>query len=346
MAQTTEEFFEEHQQEDGTLSPEAMASLLLGDDTNGETLNTIKEDGKQPAPVATDKTDDVVATTDDPPIDPEQVKGDEQKPVIIAKDGVHTIEYEKLEEAREKAKLYKEKSESQDDRILSQDETITSLQETIDTLNAAKEDPADKEAAKEVVEALEGLKENDREVYLAVQAMLDAKDKTFGDKLADLEDRLARVLEPIQESAQDNAKDSHFNDIFEAHNDHEALLVEDGPVDKWIAEQPAFMQTGLNEVMENGDTQDVIDLVTKYKESIPEPAPESDAKEIADKAAEAVKAAKENKSVPTSLSDVPAGSTPHHDENEALLNMNSQKQITKFSNMSSADILEKMSRVI
>lgn len=351
MSQTTEQYFEEHQQEDGTLPPEAMAALLTGDDTNGDTLNTIEEDGKQPEPVATDDVDDAdKEKVDDPPVDPEQATDDdppaepEEKPVIMAKDGVHTIEYEKLEEAREKAKLYKEKSESQDEKI-------NSLQETVDALTAAKEDPTDDGAAQEAIEALKDLQDNDPEVYKAVQAMLEAKDKTFDDKLTDLEDRLAKALEPIQESAEDNAVDSHFNDIFEAHNDHEELLVEDGPVDQWIAKQPSFMQTSMNAVMENGGTQDVIDLVTQYKdanpvETPPEKASDSDAKEIADKAAEAVKAAKEKTTVPNSLSEVPAGTKAHHDENEALLNMNGQKQIQKFANMSSNDILENLSRVL
>lgn len=333
MPQTTEQFFEDNKQEDGTLSPEAMAALLLGDDTNGETLNTIKEDGEQPAPVVED---------DDEPVDPEPepVVPEEEKPVIMAKDGIHTIEYEKLEEAREERKLYKQEAESLKGEN-------ASLQETIDALTAAEEDPTDDTATQEAVEALTNLQEQDPDVYKAVQAMLEAKDQTFAEKLADLEDRFAKVIEPIQQSTEETFEDRHFDAVTDVHEDLHEIMVEGGPVDEWVAKQPVFMQTAMNEVITNGDAQEVIDLVNQYKDSLPvEPSVEIPEPDIAAKAAEAVEAVKQNKSVPNSLSAVPAGTKAHHDENEALLNMSNQNQLAKFSNMGSADILEKMSRVL
>jgi hypothetical protein len=86
---TAAEFLEQNQQ-NGTISPEKMEKLLAG---GFEFEGPGKDpDAKEPEAVKA-----------------EEPKVEEAKPVIVAKDGVHTIEYEKLEEARNEAKEAKAK---------------------------------------------------------------------------------------------------------------------------------------------------------------------------------------------------------------------------------------------
>jgi len=313
------------------LSSEAMVSLLLGSGTDGDTPAIVEESVEKPAPAATEVTTP----------DTGQVDGDE-KPVIMAKDGIHTIEYEELEKARDKTKMYKENLNTANDQLESQGEELIALKETIDALKIVDDDPADDEAVQKAVESLEALKTNDPEVYLAVQAMLEAKDKVFVDKLAELEDRFANSLEPVVETTENIVHDNHFGEIIDVHEDFIELM-ETGVVDAYVKTLPGYAQAGANEVLDNGSASEVIEFVQNYKDSLP---PVSEADEIAAKAAEVVKDAKAKVTVPNSLSQVPAGSAAHHDENAATLELSPMKQVNKYSNMTSSAILANMSRIL
>ena len=331
----TETFFTENGP-DAQLPPENMAALLLGSDPPAEPEKPAEE---PTAPVEIPAEPEKLA---EPKVEiPAEPEKPAEKPVILAKDGEHIIKYEKLEEARDKAKAFKEQLDSQTSEI-------DKLKDTIAQLTTPSEDPADVEAARvaaeEAAEAIEDLKKNDPEVYKAVEVMLNTQLKSLEQKFEDL-------VKPIQETTELSATDLHFKAIEDAHDDYESL-VESGKVDEWIKTQPAITQGALTAILDGGTSKEVVELFTMYKDS--QSAPESAvddaeaaaAKEIADKAAEAVKAAKEKTTVPNSLSDVPAGSKAHHDPNEAMLEKSPKAMIDAFTGKSVSDIMDSMDRIL
>lgn len=102
MATTQAEYFQEHAAS-GDLTDAQMAELLSLPE--GDTTTLMVESGKpDPAPVAAPaepQSTSTSTTTQDP-----------ANPVVLAKDGVHTIPYEKLVEARDGEKHWKAQAEA------------------------------------------------------------------------------------------------------------------------------------------------------------------------------------------------------------------------------------------
>lgn len=346
MPKTTAAYFEANGS-DAILPPEEMANLLLGGEPEQPTpepaatddppaVDTPPAEPEKPAEPEPEPAEEVPPV--ETPAEPEQPAAepkDGEKPVIIAKDGVHTIEYEKLEIARDKAKLYKEQADISAAQV-------EKLNATIAELTAPKEDPADAEAAQEAADkaaaVIDDLKTNDPEIYEAVKVMLDTNFKVLETK-----------FESLQESSEDTALDIHFNEIESAHGDFEKIIG-DGTVEKWIETQPSYMQEPMKNVILSGTSKEVIEMLTNYKDSLPAPD-DSDAaalvaKEIADKAAAAVAAAQGKKVIPNSLSAVPAGTQAHHDPNEVMLSKSPKGQIDAYSGKSVSDIMDSMDKIL
>jgi hypothetical protein len=63
---------------------------------------------------------------------------------------------------------------------------------------------------------------------------------------------------------QTQSTDSHYNAIKTAHSDYDDLV--DG-IQEWIGTQPAGLRAAYSNIAEDGDTQDVISLVSLYKQA-------------------------------------------------------------------------------
>lgn len=107
----TEQFLTDHQDANGNLSDADMTKLLTGGhkgDTAAATpVDTGAPDAGSEAQTAAPKADGKTASPDTEAADADEDKS-KPEPVILAKDGVHTIGYEKLVEAREEARLARE----------------------------------------------------------------------------------------------------------------------------------------------------------------------------------------------------------------------------------------------
>lgn len=179
------EFFEANQV-DGNLSEAQMMQMLNlpeGDST----------------PVVQSSEPDAAATPE--PVT-DVVEKVEAEPVILAKDGVHTIPFEKLTEAREAEQHWK--------RVATEAQQLLEAQKAAQTVAEKVETPAvegdlfgdfSEEAIAKGVEKLVSAK------AAAIQAEFDAK--------------LNAVLAPLQEQRAKSAEESHFSAIEAAHPDVE-----------------------------------------------------------------------------------------------------------------------------
>jgi hypothetical protein len=71
-------------------------------------------------------------------------------------------------------------------------------------------------------------------------------------------------LAPIATATETYQADSHYGALVQAHEDYDQIV---DKVEAWINQQPTFLRNSLTAVAQNGDTKDVIDLVSMYKQA-------------------------------------------------------------------------------
>lgn len=284
--------------DDGEWSPQQAAQYLEmsmnGDTSQGESIET-------PADTDADKTDTpaTVAPTDTPaePSSNDDKEADGET-VVMARDGVHTIPYEKLVEARERDRVSQEALAAANAEL-----EILRKQPKPDTV-AATQQAQDVETAQAAIDA--GVNP-DYFGDFSEEALADGINRMIDERVsAQVEARVAKALEPMQLKEQESAADAHMRTIYEAHQDADSI-VESGEFNSWKAQQPSYMQAALDGVLQQGTAEQVVELLNNYKQatnSTAEPATPT-AEQLRAKAREAIK--NTVPAVPASLSDIPGG---------------------------------------
>lgn len=240
------------------------------------------------------------------------------EPVLLAKDGVHTISYDKLVDAREEARANKELAEAR--RL-----EIEALKQ------ASTPAPAPAPAGAPAPEGDDGNvfgdfsdEELKKGILKVVAAQVDA--------------RLAAARAPVEAKELETAETLHFKTINDAHPNVDAML-ESTELEAWISAQPKFAQPGIRAVLKEGTAPEVIEVFDSYVKATGKPAPApakgTPAKDPAVAAQEAIAAAQSRP--PTSLSEIP-GSTAQHDEAGALAEMTPTALMKKFEGKSPEQI--------
>ena len=75
---------------------------------------------------------------------------------------------------------------------------------------------------------------------------------------------LLNSLAPFLTASEKTSEESHFNSIKTAHPDFEKYR-DDGSLKGWIDSQPNYLRTAMEKIYKEGDTQDVIDLYSRFK---------------------------------------------------------------------------------
>lgn len=335
---TQSEFFQEHAV-NGELTdaqmvqmmslPEGDTSALLEGGMPAATESAeATPDGEQGT---TNEAENESATTPDP---------DPAKAVVLAKDGVHTIPYEKLAEAREGEKHWKAQAEA-----------------------AAAELAALKAQAQQRAYAGEAPTHTDAAVATAQAAIAQGVDPAiFGDfseealaqgiqRLVDMRVQeqvsaaLNKALAPIQQKQQIDAVQSHMSAIYAAHPDADSIA-ESKELADWIAAQPSFARAGYQAVLQQGTTAEVIEFFDTFKQATGKAAQQNTPEQSDVSAAAKAALAKAKAQVPTSLSEIPAGSKAHHDEAEALMEMSDSNALNSFMGKSPEQIRALLERAL
>ena len=273
-------------------SGEPTAAASTGDDDTAQ--DDANKDGQQ-AGAADAGTQQGKPATSEPAAAPELTA---DNAVVLAKDGKHTIPFEKLTQAREGERQWREKAnelqnlldQAQQRADAGQGSTAQQQQELADAAEAAGIDLSLFGDFSE-----EGLAKG-------INALVDAKVEKRTAELVDA--RLKEALAPIQQREQLSATQAHYNAIYAAHPDADSIY-ESKELDDWINTHPAYLQPAVRAVFTEGSQQDVIDLFSRFKEATgqarqaPAPTPQ-DAKAGAQAALQKAK-----QEPPVSLSDIP-----------------------------------------
>ncbi|MDR6886137.1 MULTISPECIES: hypothetical protein [Variovorax] len=358
-----EQFLEKHADADGNVSEEAMARLLTGDIEGDTTAAPAADTGAPaagteattdapaaapaapaPAPAApapapaADATAAAPAPTPAPaPAAAPAAEGADS--VILAKDGKHTIPYQKLASAREEAKAEKARADQAEAEAAQLREQLAKA--TTAPAAAPASAPADAPAPAGKVfgdysdEAIEkGLS------TLVAKAMAPFKED------------LAAQLEPVKRQAAETAAEAHFRTIYTHHPDMDSI-VDSAEYQQWLTAQPSLVRQTYEAVLAKGTAGQVVEMLDTYKAAQPAtapapapapaaaPAPAVDPQKKADEVIASVKP-----KTPTSLTDVPAGSQAHHDEAEAMAEMSPLDLMAKFEGKTPAQIEALMRKLV
>lgn len=308
MSDKTLSYYEEHPEE---LTDEIAATLMLGGTVQGDT---------EAPPAEEEEAEEVSETLAAEP----EVKGEEE-PVVLAKDGKHTIPFEELEKARADAKQWEQASKEKD--------------ALIEQMKAAQKE----DAATGTTQATDDLLATLREDY---PTLADAMQQLVENRVKEAVESMAKEIEPLRQRVETSAIEGHFSAIRGAHSDFDTI-VESGKLQEWVKTLPSYARPGAEAVLSQGTAQEVIDLLNDYKGTLTKPAEIPSSKEdIAKKAQEVVEKAKGKTVVPGSLSDVPAGGLPASDELGNFESLSDTALMGAFLKMDPNKLQEKLARLL
>ncbi|WPG35311.1 hypothetical protein [Variovorax sp. EBFNA2] len=296
MTTKVEQFIATHA-ESGGLNPE-QAAQLLELTVEGDTSAQAPEQVTQPD--ATTEPDQAAAPAAQTPNNGEQQPAAEQQPdpataVILAKDGKHTIPYQKLVDAREGEQRWKATAEATQAKLLALE---AEAQQRADAGQAPTNQDKQVAAAQAAIDAgadpaLFG-DFSEESLAKGIESLVDAR------VAARVDAEVAKALAPLRAQQAQTASTGHIDAIYKAHPDADSM-VESAELNAWIDTQPSFVRDGFRDVLKQGTSQQVIELFDSFKKAtnaVNEPAPSSAGKATAPKAAVAV---------PATLSDLPGG---------------------------------------
>ena len=268
------------------------------------------------------------ATTPEPEAVVEPVKV-EPTPVIQAKDGIHTIPFEKLTEAREGERA----ARAQAADLLQQLEALRNATpaQAVAAVEAAM--PADEVANLFGDYSEEAIAAGVERLVASRTAAIEAK----------FEAKFDSVLKPLQQKQDESAADEHFSAINAKHPDVEAIVTGQ-EFAAWVETQPSFARNGYKAAIEQGTAAEVIEALDAFKSATGKLAARP--AKVSTAAAAQAAIAKAQSAVPMSLSDIPAGSNAHVDEASAMLDKSDMGMMNAFDGKTPEQINALMNKIL
>lgn len=291
---------------DGDWSPQQAAQYLEmsmnGDTSQEESIDTPADTAANEQTDTPDDKDDTPAT-EAPTDKPDDSSNDdvEGEKVVLARDGVHTIPYEKLVEARERDRVSQEALAAANAEL----EILRKQAQTPATV-APTQQEQDIETAQAAIDA--GVNPDYFGDFSEEALAEGIKRLVNADVAAQVKAQVAEALKPMQAKEQESAAEAHMRTIYEAHQDADSI-VESSEFEAWKVSQPTYIQAALDGVLTQGTAEQVVELLNNFKQSTTStPAadagkPSSD--DLKAKAREAIK--NTAPAIPASLSDIPGG---------------------------------------
>lgn len=323
-----------------------LGASLLEAALFGETAEPAAETGSVPATTPEDVKADTGTTSPDPvPSEPvvtppateptPPVEENAENSVVLAKDGKHTIPYERLQETREQVQQYKQQVEQLTAQL--------AAQQTPGNTQVAQQNAAVAEAVIEAsgnnadVMAMFG-DFSEEAIAKGVEALVSQRVS------AQVQSMMDAALAPFKQQQQLSAEQQHFAYIGSAHPDYESIP-ESQEFQAWKDAQPSFIRSAYDDVLNKGSAEQVVELLSLYKSQnnvspkVDTPAP---TQAMVEKAKQAVQNAPSK--VPHSVTDLPAGSPAALSADERLSALSGPELLAEMENWSPDQVEAYMSR--
>lgn len=340
MTATNESFFADI---DGALTPEqasqALALAEQGDTVKTETGDapasttatddqsaaTTQEQDEQKQAASPNKDDasgkDKVGTTDETGIDP-------AKAVVLAKDGVHTIPYDRLEKARQGEQHWRAQAEA--------------AQQQLAELQARAQARADAGQAPTKTDNMVAQAEAAIEAGADAGLFGDFSEEALASGIAKLVTQqvaaqVNKAMEPLQAKQQQSEAQAHYDAIYKAHPNADSIA-QSAEFKAWVDAQPSVVRNAywqLFDPQEGGSAEQIVEVFDAFVKSSGKSALTTEAPEKAKAEAAAASARTEP---PVSLSGIPGGRADGLSPQERMASLDGQELYSAMENMSPAQI--------
>jgi len=327
MSNQTDNFLTQALENGGDLSPEQAAQLLQMEMGNpGDTGVTAPEPSSGPA-AAPAPIEAAPAGTPAAAPEPELTA---DNAVILAKDGIHTISYDKLLQERAARQAMATQLDAANAKLA---ELQAQAQARADSGQAPTQTDANAAAAQAAVDA--GI---DPAIFgdFSPEAMAKGVAQLVQAQVAASMANIDAKLKPIEQQNAQSAQEAHLAAIYGAHADADSI-VESQEFAAWKDAQPSVVRAALDQVLDKGSASQVIEVFDAFKaasgQAKPNNTPAAPAGQVSP--AEAAKAAiaKAAPPIPASLSDIPGGRIATTNVSEAMETMSPAEQYRAAMNM-------------
>jgi len=350
---------------DGALTPEqALAALAAeqgdtappaGAETGGAPAittatvdtSTATDDqaGKQAAAAVETSTDAGTTTSAEDPA----------KNVLLARDGKHTIPYEKLVEARNGEQHWKAQAEALAAREAAALQQLGELQAQAQARAAAGEAPTKTDkmvaAAEEAIEAgadadlfgdfseddlKKGIKAYSQQLIQAERASIRAE------VLAEV----AKELAPLKQAREQTAADAHYDSIYGKHPDADSIA-QSTEFKTWVDAQPSAVRAtywGLFDSETGGTAEQIVEVFDAFKQATAPKSNQTAATTTKEAASAAIADTKTEP--PSSLSSIPGGHAAGASVLDRTADMSGQEMMHATQDMTPAQIEAWLNRQI
>ncbi|MEZ2293944.1 hypothetical protein [Variovorax sp. RCC_210] len=257
--------------------------------------------------------------------------------ILLAKDGKHTIPYEKLVQAREGEQHWKAQAETAQRQLA---DLQTQAQERADAGQAPTKTDNQVAAAQAAID-----KGVDPAIFgdFSEEALAKGIQTLVVQQVQEqVQAHVGKAMAPYQQQQQRTAHEAHLDAIYKAHPDADSL-VESAELQKWIGAQPSYLQPTLRDVLEKGSTSQVVELFNDFKKAVAAPAVaaasgKGQAAATDPMAAAQAAIAAAAPAVPASLSDIPGGRADALSPHERLAAMDPVSMADAMQGMTPAQI--------
>lgn len=306
---TQAEFFEANAV-DGQLTPAQMMEMLNLPEGESDPVSQ----GDSPV-TESSASEEKAADTNKPNTEQTAPETDPANAVVLAKDGVHTIPYERLVAAREEAKQSKAAFEAAQAELAQAKQQLEEARAQAQARADAGQAPTTQDKQLAAVE-----KALDAGVDPAIFG--DFSEEAIAQGVATLvaqrvEQEVSKRLAPIAEREAKSAEELHFQTIRSAHPDADSIA-ESAELQAFIQKQPTFVRNSYLQVLQQGTAQQVIELFDAFK-AVTKTTQPAEQTNVRDAALKAVKDAE--RTAPRSLSEIPGSVQANSDPVEAMRTM-------------------------
>lgn len=296
---------------EGALTPEqARQALALAE--SGDTGTTPDNGGaptSTPANGATStegagtkiEQQDTGATGTSSTSTPEVV--DPSKAVILARDGKHTIPYEKLELARQGEQHWKAQAEAAKAQAEAAQQALSALQAQAQARADAGLAPTKTDnMAAQAQAAIEAGADADLFGDFSEAALKAGIEKLVAQQVAA---QVAKVVQPFQAKQAEDAETAHYDAIYSAHPNADSIAQSKEFAD-WVDSHPSAVRNAYWQLFDpatGGTAAQIVEVFDAFKSASEKPSPTAvDPRAAARAATQAVRA-----EPPSSLSAIPGG---------------------------------------
>lgn len=327
------------------------AAQLLEKALFGDTADTTAEQGGEPSTTqAADTTTSTaaavpVAEGQGTPAAESTTQAAEPTPentVVMAKDGVHTIPYETLQEARDQSQQWKTQALQAQEQARQAQEALTALQnaQSSATTTQAQSNAETAQAAIEASGNSQAVMElfgdfSEEAIAKGVQALI-AQQVPNQIQVA-INQALAPLQQQQQLTAQQSAEAAHFAAIHAKYPEAGAIA-ESEQFKAWLGQQHPLHQKAYETVLGQGSAAEVVGLLDLYTQTsnVGQAATPSITDEMKEKAKQAVQNAPPK--IPHSVTDLPASTPAAVSAEERLNNLSSHELLREMENWSPEQI--------